>query len=143
MEPKSPEPSRGPELPSVVAPAAGEMVGSFSTPEFYTGNTIERQEQRAESAPAAGTSAAQAPILPIPVVTDVPNDDQQGATSQVTNSSPTVANDDELIEREWVDKAKKVIAETKDDPYVREQRVSQLQADYLWKRYGRQLKSPQ
>jgi Txe/YoeB family toxin of Txe-Axe toxin-antitoxin module len=56
---------------------------------------------------------------------------------------PMVANDDDLIEKEWVDKAKKIIVETKDDPYRREQEVGRLQADYLYKRYGRQLGAPQ
>jgi hypothetical protein len=54
-----------------------------------------------------------------------------------------VANDDDLIEKEWVDKAKKIIVETKDDPYRREQEVGRLQADYLYKRYGRKLGAPQ
>lgn len=142
MEPKSPTPSRGPELPSVVAPTAGETAGAYMSPEVHTGISVERQEQHAEAAPAAGASAAVAPVLPVPIVAVQP-DDQVGAVAQSTTGSPTVANDDELIEREWVDKAKKVIAETKDDPYTREQRVAQLQADYLWKRYGRQLKSSQ
>ena len=52
---------------------------------------------------------------------------------------PVIANDDDLIEKEWVDKAKKIIAETKDDPYKREQEVNRLQADYLRKRYGKEL----
>ena len=53
--------------------------------------------------------------------------------------SPSVADDVDLIEKEWVDKAKKIITETRDDPYRREQEVSRLQADYLRKRYGKEL----
>jgi len=56
---------------------------------------------------------------------------------------PVVANDDDLIEKEWVEKAKKIIVETKDDPYRREQEVGRLQADYLYKRYGRKLGASQ
>jgi hypothetical protein len=33
--------------------------------------------------------------------------------------------------------------QTKDDPYRREQEVSKLQADYLRKRYGKELGSSQ
>lgn len=60
-------------------------------------------------------------------------------TQDATSANPTIAADDDLIEKEWVDKAKKIIAETKDDPYRREQEVTKLQADYLRKRYGKEL----
>jgi hypothetical protein len=48
-----------------------------------------------------------------------------------------------LIEKEWVDKAKQIIVQTKDDPYRREQEVGKLQADYLLKRYGKELGASQ
>ncbi len=51
-----------------------------------------------------------------------------------------MAADDDVIEREWVDKAKKIVAQTKDDPYTQEKEVSKLQADYLKKRYGKEIK---
>jgi hypothetical protein len=57
----------------------------------------------------------------------------------VTNDMPLVAKDDDLIEQEWVQKAKKIVAATKDDPYRQEQEVSKLQADYLQKRYGKEV----
>lgn len=52
-----------------------------------------------------------------------------------------MAGDDDLIEKEWVAKTKKVLAETKDDPYRREQEVGRIQYDYILKRYGRELGS--
>ena len=52
---------------------------------------------------------------------------------------PLVASDDDLIEKEWVDKAKRIVSETKDDPYRREAEVGKLQVDYLQKRYGKEL----
>jgi hypothetical protein len=56
-----------------------------------------------------------------------------------TTAGPAIASDDDLIEKEWVDKAKKIIAETQNDPYRREQQVTKLQVDYLRKRYGKEL----
>ncbi len=138
MEPKLPTPSRGPELPSVTP----EMAGNFSTPETQIGASVERGEGKSEAVTQSSQSATPiTPTLPLAVVTSPLTDDS--AVPLQTNISPAAAKDNELIEREWVDKAKKVIIETKDDPYQREQRVSELQADYLWKRYGRQLKAPQ
>jgi hypothetical protein len=56
------------------------------------------------------------------------------------DSNPATASDEEVIEKEWVDKAKKIITQTKDDPYKQEKEVSKLQADYLKKRYGKEIK---
>lgn len=55
------------------------------------------------------------------------------------SSAPSIANDDDLIEKEWVDRAKKIIQETQSDPHRREEEVSKLQIDYLRKRYGKEL----
>jgi len=55
------------------------------------------------------------------------------------SNNPAVANDDDLIEKEWVDKAKKIVAETRDDPHLQDEKVNKLQADYLKKRFGREL----
>ena len=48
-------------------------------------------------------------------------------------------NEDDLIEKEWVDKAKRIIADTRDDPYKREKEISKLQIEYIRKRYGREI----
>ncbi len=69
----------------------------------------------------------------------VPQDDSAAGT---TSQSPIAAADDDVIEKEWVNKAKKVIHETKGDPYAKEREVSKLQADYMQKRYGKQVKMP-
>ena len=55
------------------------------------------------------------------------------------DNATLIANDDDIIEKEWVDKAKKIIAETKDDPYRREVEISKLQIEYIRKRYGREI----
>ena len=54
-------------------------------------------------------------------------------------ANPIAANDDDVIEKEWVDRAKQVILQTKDNPYAREKAIGELQRDYLAKRYGRQI----
>lgn len=140
MEPKLPAPNIGPEhFPSSYGQNQ-ERTPSVATPE----NTIERGaeqfEQRGEQPMAPATPA---PVLPpvTPVLPPVPADDATIAAA--TDDTPLVANDDDLIEKEWVDKAKKIIVETKDDPYRREQEVSKLQADYLLKRYGKELGASQ
>jgi hypothetical protein len=96
----------------------------------------ERVEQVAEAGARANDAAAPAaqPVQPVvPVVQSRPVVDD----TSVTSASPMVAADEDLIEKEWVDKAKQIIDQTKDDPYTRTAKVNELQRDYLQKRYGK------
>jgi hypothetical protein len=86
-------------------------------------------------APAPPPMAAPLPVAPPAVPTTQPQDGSASA-------SPAVAADDDLIEKEWVDRAKAVIAQTKHDPHLQEQAIGRLQADYLQKRYGKTIKLP-
>jgi len=61
-----------------------------------------------------------------------------GSTTIIAGT-PLVAEDDDLIEKEWVDRAKKIVAETQNNPYQRGEDVNKLQVDYLKKRFGREL----
>jgi hypothetical protein len=141
MEPKLPSPNMGPEVPSVNYGQNSEHTPAFPSQAAFE-RAPERVEQHGESALAA---AAAAPILPPPVMPAPASSIVPDATSVGVSDDdlPIVANDDDLIEKEWVDKAKKIIIQTKDDPYRREQEVNKLQADYLQKRYGRELGASQ
>lgn len=98
------------------------------------GETMEAQPQTTTPAEPVVIPALPAqPILPKPTQATVPL-----ADPGVGN--PTVAGDDDLIEKVWVVKAKKIIQETKGDPYAQEREVSKLQADYIKKRYGKDIK---
>jgi hypothetical protein len=93
---------------------------------------LERVEQTAEASAAAANAVYQgAPVAPAPQTVT--------PSTQPTSDSPAVAGDEDVIEKEWVDKAKKIILETKDDPYGRSNRVNELQKDYLRKRYNKEL----
>lgn len=106
------------------------------TPETGIETGAERQEIAAES---AARQANATPVLPTPVLPTSAPQVGADATAVVHDDTPLLAADEDLIEKEWVDKAKKIILETKDDPYAREAAVTKLQADYLKKRYGREL----
>ncbi len=58
----------------------------------------------------------------------------------IVADEPLLADDVDVIEKEWVEKAKKIVNATREDPYLQEKEVSKLQADYLQKRYGKQVK---
>lgn len=85
---------------------------------------------------AAADAATTLPTIPTPI------QDDTSTTDTTLAQTPAVAADDDVIEKEWVNKAKKVITQTKGDPYTKEREVSKLQADYMQKRYGKQVKMP-
>lgn len=141
MEPKPITPHTGLEMPSRMPdqnPDSYIQDEGLRPVEAIPVGSQEKVEQRSEQALAAAVSAGVSanPVLPSPIVDDGMS---VGLSPAVDDGMPIIANDDDLIEKEWVDKAKKIILETKDDPYRREQEVNKLQADYLRKRYGREL----
>ena len=130
MEPKLPSPNHGPERSATFGPS---IEFRPSTPEALGEAKIERGEARTEAEAAASIQTAVLPPVHVPQPI-VSSDD-----STASDATPVVAADDDLIEKEWVDKAKAIIVKTKDDPYQRELQVGKLQADYLKKRYGKDL----
>lgn len=136
MEPKLPSPEKMPNLPAdsrefpIPQP---ERIPELS-PEYSPEQSVERASEHHHAVTAAG--AATPIALPTPVQPQVDDTSAQSATS---DDLPLTAADDDLIEKEWVDKAKKIVADTRDDPHMREKEVGKLQADYLRKRYGKEL----
>jgi hypothetical protein len=132
MEPKSSE-----QLPTPVEytpSATGNETGPARQPERVEPNFERGSEQLQQTTVTPVVDPVV--VLPTPVPQLQVADDVQQIQS---DDSPATAADDDLIEKEWVDKAKKIIAETKDDPRKREKEVGKLQIDYLKKRYGKDL----
>jgi len=134
MEPETSVPKFGPEqAPTQYGP---ERIPQPVQPErglLETG--AERTEQVAENAARASDTASVVVATPTTVLMSDDSDSQD--LSAV--SAPALAADEDLIEKEWVDRAKKIIADTRTDPFQQENAVSQLQKDYQKKRYGREL----
>ncbi len=134
MQPENPQPQLGVEHTPAESFQNAERLPKLPTPEkggIETG--AERVEQVAETRAAIVnmTPPVAAPSTATPTAV---NDDDTAVSG-----SPLVAADNDLIEKEWVDRAKKIVQDTHDDPAKREQQVSALQKDYLRKRYGKEL----
>ncbi len=116
-------------LPGLTVPERTVESGPALNPETELQRSRQVETQAPPPVAAPGALPTVAPPLPV--------DDSATTPSSVDDDTPLVAADDDLIEKEWVDKAKKIIAETKDEPYRREQEVKKLQIEYVRKRYGR------
>jgi hypothetical protein len=76
---------------------------------------------------------------PVPVAADI-----RGANpAQPKPATPQVAGDTDMIEPEWVGAVKKIMDEYKTDPYSETQALTLLRADYLKKRYNKDIKTPE
>jgi Txe/YoeB family toxin of Txe-Axe toxin-antitoxin module len=138
MEPQSPQANSSPEMGAYrtsEAPAnSGEVKSSM--PEASKGSAETR-----EVAPQSAGAPASVPVLPAMPSLPLPQSQTNSKPVQsAQDDSPLVATDEDVIEKEWVDKAKKIVAQTKTDPYTQEKEVSKLQADYIKKRYGKEIK---
>ncbi len=134
MEPETSTPQRGPEQAPVQYGPGIERAPVLPTPERGIETGVESRERALE--PVIEPSVV---ALPTMLPTPVPGDEPVTATQVAVGNAPLAANDDDLIEKEWVERAKKIVADTREDPYLREQAVNQLQRDYLMKRYGREM----
>jgi len=136
MEPQAPK------LPEVMPVAPEQGVPSSSTPESSPVAAPEVQTGSVEKA-NQGTSVQLPPVTiaaPAPQPAAEPAAPPPTTSQGVVVTSPPVADDVDIIEKEWVDKAKKIVEKTKDDPHRQTAEVSILRADYLKKRYGKEVK---
>lgn len=111
-------------LPPV--PAETDVAGSIGPmPQVTQNQSVALQPQ-----------APQAAILPAqPQVSARPSMQQA-----IAASLPISAKDQDLIERIWVDKAKMIVRQTYGDPFVQNKALGQVKADYIRKRYGKEIK---
>jgi len=136
MEPKTTSPNFSHEQLPVSNKPNLENAPSLETPETGIEGGAESYEQKSETN-AIMSDVGLTTVLPAPVVGTTVVTDTNNTTASTSN--PLVANDDDLIEKEWVDKAKKIVAETQDNPRLRDEEVNKLQVDYLKKRFGREI----
>ena len=141
MDQPSSQPNQGPSLQPEMAPNLQQV------PETDAPEAPDRQPAGAERAPRPETKqpgqGMSLPPVQIPVIAADDDDDNQQTDDnppKVVITTPMIAEDVDVIEMEWVNKAKKIIKETKSDPFAQEEAMEQLQIEYLRKRYGKEIK---
>ncbi|MCA9324172.1 hypothetical protein KC992_03690 [Candidatus Saccharibacteria bacterium] len=87
-------------------------------------NQVVDDAQLQASMPAAQQDLSQYPMA------------QQGSDPTL----PMEAGDVDLIEKAWVEKAKAIVRSTHGDPYTQNKEINKVKADYIRKRYNREVK---
>lgn len=142
MNPQSPEKRPSLDLPPVQTEEKGQKVNPENQGPVKALGTERNPELTTQGAP--GTSQ-QASLPPVPTQqasgsTGDPAAKSTAATSQADDQSPMIADDVDLIEKEWVEKAKQIVEQTKEDPHKQNEEINKVKADYIKKRYNKDMR---
>ena len=129
------EPQKNLEIPRVLEAQSQPInnpheVGNFGFEQNI--NRIDSDKARAEAMQAFSNQDSQQPVPQVILPTV-----QEPLTNIPPSAVPATARDIDLMEDEWVKDLKKMVVETKGDPYAREVQFKEMQMDYLKKRYNR------
>ena len=96
-------------------------------------------------APMPGEKLTQATSAVSQAVSTIPTIPIQIQVADDTSSqagTPVVADDSDVIEKEWVDKAKEIVTRTQGDPHAKSNELTGLKKEYIQKRYGKTIVTP-
>lgn len=121
---------------------------NFEVPQVPSGYEAQRQkamENRPDEETATGKQGApqgSKPVSapPVPPTISVPVvqvDDQSAPAAPLTQDLP--ADDVDLIEKQWVERAKAIVRRTQNDPYTQKKEISRAGADYIKKRFNKTI----
>lgn len=57
----------------------------------------------------------------------------------IQQDTPLIADDVDLIEKEWVEAAKQLVDKTKSDPYTQNKEINKFKAAYIKQRYNKAI----
>lgn len=135
MNPSSNE--TGLSLPPVVHEQNPAVAGS---PEA----SIPKAEQSPISAERAPVTGQAAPAFSVPMPVQTPQNGQQAVVSDTSQGVvQNIPDDGDLIEKDWVNKAKAIVEHTRDDPYKQSEELTVFKAGYMKKRYDKTIKVSQ
>lgn len=115
---------------------SGDFVVPF--PEEVGQAAVGERISQASSAVAQAATASEPVVIPLidPAAVSAPQDPS-------VQTNPTAADDADVIEKEWVEKAKDIVAQTKTDPHQQSAALTTFRHDYMKKRYGKEIKLPE
>ena len=97
--------------------------------------------------PATETSLSDATVPSMPSVdpatpvTPPAASSTAAGSAKLSTDSPTIAEDVDLIEKEWVAKAKAIVSRTAQDPNLQSKELGKYKADYLKTRFNKEIKA--
>lgn len=126
-------------------PAEAERAGQPSVEAVPVKSVVESQANPEASRPTESVHLNPEPISAQVASVSVPAQQVMPAASadltvQTPEMASATADDVDLIEKTWIERAKSIIAKTKDDPYLQKSEISKVKAEYIEKRYNKKIK---
>ena len=122
-----------------ISPSFNSEIPQHSQTEFIS-SPAERIEQSPATTPEHSPSSNAAPIqkipTPAPITPTLPS--ITPPPQKTTPTSSISANNNDKIEKEWVDITKQTIASTRSDPHAREDEIEDIREEYQNRRFKRQ-----
>jgi len=119
-------------------PYTPELTDGFN--EAAIDAAIEHKHGASHGSPAlAGVAVNDANSQLQQAQTAAANDVGGTASGIVQIDVPEIANDIDLIEKEWVQKAKAIVNSTQGDPYLQNKQINRMKVEYIKKRYNKDI----
>lgn len=118
-------------IPPMVESAGGLEVGKHVEKLDLSSVEVSRGTMMGAPMPMPQTSTPQLPVIT--------NDDASTAISDHYDN----ASDSDVIEKAWVDKAKNIVTETRNNPRLQNDKLAEVKAAYIKLRYGKDVKIAQ
>lgn len=129
-------PNSGENQPQIEQIAPGGMeVNESKALEKSSVSNVENKPQQAVQITRQVANDLALPAKPIST------DDTSGTDNAHLTTPATSAADSDRIEKEWIDRAKSVVAQTRDDPFEQKNAMSKVKADYIQKRFNKTVKT--
>ena len=123
------------QLPAPTGP--GEVLPQISVPEQLPPQERGEKQHVGNAGAAVQQAYADDATLTVPPHLVVQADDAASAQQAATAANATTNVD--VIEKEWVEKAKSIVAKTKDDPREQAVELTGMKREYIEKRFGKSL----
>lgn len=119
-----------------------ELPLPIPSPELGGGGSAETQKG-IETKSATGDAVSQGPSTPMPMVDPSQFTVAAPITVATTDDQAAQANadDEDVIEKEWVSRAKAIVNSTKDNPRVQSKELGKFKAEYIKKRFNKDIKT--
>lgn len=82
----------------------------------------------------------QTQAIPMPTQPVITTDDNRSSDDSLQTNALKVVQDKDLIEKEWVDRAKAIVESTREDPYKQSESLTMLKSDYMRKQFNKTIK---
>ncbi len=108
----------------------------------YGNNLVPRTEiagVKAAELPQTGASSIST-THPEPLLPATASPDPSATIKPGHAAAPAIADDNDLIEKEWVLKAKAIVAKNREDPYAQNKEMNLYKATYVKKRFNKDIK---